>query len=166
MKMVIDIPKEMYKWVYDVNKFYDNYGTGEFVELIKNGTLLEQEHCKDAISRQAVEDTIFAECSSSKLDIDFAKVLLLQRAIKDLQPVTPQESKTGHWIPVSERLPEEGGDYLTTISFDIGDEEPVREVYKNFFCILSKKWLYREHDEYVTAWMPLPEPYKEESEEV
>ena len=45
----------------------------------------------DCISRQAVRDTIFAECSGTKLDIDFAKVLLLQRAIKALPSVTPQE---------------------------------------------------------------------------
>ena len=45
----------------------------------------------DVVSRQAVKDTIFAECSGTKLDIDFAKVLMLQRAIKALPPVTPQE---------------------------------------------------------------------------
>lgn len=43
--------------------------------------------------RQAVRNTIFTECSSTKLDIDFAKVLLLQRAIKALLPIIPQESK-------------------------------------------------------------------------
>lgn len=59
--------------------------------------LLEQETCEDCMSRQAVKDTIFAECSSIKLDIDFAKVLLLQRAIEALPLVTPQP-KTGHWI--------------------------------------------------------------------
>lgn len=44
----------------------------------------------DCVSRQAVRDTIFAECSATKLDIDFAKILLLQRAIKALPPVIPQ----------------------------------------------------------------------------
>lgn len=58
-----------------------------------------QEPSSDAISRQAVRDTIFAECSGTKLDIDFAKVLLLQRAIKTLPSVTPQP-KTGRWIRV------------------------------------------------------------------
>ena len=59
--------------------------------------LLEQEPCEDCISRQAVRDTIFTECSGTKLDIDFAKVLLLQRAIKALPPVTPQP-KIAYWI--------------------------------------------------------------------
>lgn len=52
---------------------------------------------QDCISRQAVLETIFAECSGTKLDIDFAKVLILQRAIKALQSVTPQP-KIGHWV--------------------------------------------------------------------
>ena len=72
-----------------------------------------------------------------------------------LPPITPQEPS---WIPVSEGLPKEGGDYLTTISFDIGAKEPVREVYKDFFCVLSQKWL--NHDEDVIAWMQVPQAYK------
>lgn len=63
------------------------------------------------------------------------------------------------WIPCSERLPEEGGDYLVTICYDLLGKGTVREVRRNFFCILSKKWLYEGDD--VIAWMPLPEPYKE-----
>lgn len=46
--------------------------------------LLEQESCEDAISRKKVIDTIYRECSGENLDIDFAKVLLLQRKIKAL----------------------------------------------------------------------------------
>ena len=57
--------------------------------------LLERESCEDAISRKEVIDTIYRECSCENLDIDFAKVLLLQRKIKALPPVTPQ-SKIGY----------------------------------------------------------------------
>lgn len=60
--------------------------------------LKEQEPCEDAVSRQAVIETIFVQGSAEKLEIDFAKLLLLQRAIKALPSVTPQEPKTGHWI--------------------------------------------------------------------
>lgn len=52
--------------------------------------LLEQQPCEVAVSQRAVIDTIFAECSNTKLDIDFAKVLILQRAIKALPPVQPK----------------------------------------------------------------------------
>lgn len=40
MQIVIDIPEEMYKWVNDVNKFFYEYGTSDFVDLVKNGTPL------------------------------------------------------------------------------------------------------------------------------
>lgn len=82
--------------------------------------LLEREFCEDAISRQAVIDTIFAECSGVKLDIDFAKVLLLQRAIKSLPPVTPlsQEKKTGHWITKSHGFPPEPTSVCSECGFD------------------------------------------------
>ena len=66
------------------------------------------------------------------------------------------------WIRVDERLPEEGGDYLVTESFDLFVKEPTIEVHKNFYCILSKKWLYDNDN--VVAWMPLPEPYNAEME--
>lgn len=66
-------------------------------------------------------------------------------------------SSAPQWIPCSERLPKEGGDYLVTISFDIGGKEPVKEVKRDYFCVLSKKWLY-SNDE-VVAWMEMLEPY-------
>lgn len=69
--------------------------------------------------------------------------------------------KTSKWIPISEGLPKEGGEYLVTICYDLLGEGTVREVRRNFFCILSKKWLYGDDD--VTAWMPLPKPYKAEN---
>jgi hypothetical protein len=56
------------------------------------------------------------------------------------------------WIPVSERLPEKNGEYLIT-----GRQGAVNK--------------RRYHDGHwygnwsVLAWMPLPEPYKAESEE-
>lgn len=52
---------------------------------------LEQEPCEDTVSRQAVIETIFVQGSAEKLEIDFAKLLLLQRAIKALPSVIPQE---------------------------------------------------------------------------
>ena len=50
LELVIKIPKEMYKWVNDVNKFFDDYGTSDFIDLVKNGTPLPKGHgeLKDA----------------------------------------------------------------------------------------------------------------------
>lgn len=112
----------------------------------------------NAVSRQAVIDTIFEECSGTKLDIDFAKVLMLQRAIKALPPATPQESR---WIPIIEKLPNIDDftgskvwqkKVLITgyLSFDDTKDLFVSEAFaKDVIC-------NSVHDTVVIAWMPLP----------
>lgn len=55
------------------------------------------------------------------------------------------------WVPVAERLPEEGGCYLCCWQG--------KTVDTGFFCN-SHFRLYGEiKDRLITAWMPLPEPY-------
>lgn len=51
----------------------------------------------DAISRADAIGSIAVECSTERLDIDYAKFLMLRRAIKALPSVTPIRPK-GHWI--------------------------------------------------------------------
>lgn len=126
----------------------------------------EQEQCGDYISRKKVIDTIYCECSGENLDIDFAKVLLLQRAIKALQPVIPMPK----WIPVSERLPENHKDvliYLKDNRITIG----VYNSHKLPFSNNAIGWgvdptisVHGFSSDDVIAWMPLPEPYKEDAE--
>jgi hypothetical protein len=123
----------------------------EATEIIK---ALCPESCGDCVSRQAL------------LDIDFKRIVLttakpaemIRQKIQELPPVTP----TPKWIPCSERLPEEDGEYLVTIKWkgsysgDVYTETNIGEYRKK-----SKDW-----DRVgITAWMPLPEPYKAESED-
>ena len=80
-----------------------------------------------------------------------------------------QEPKTGEWIPVSERLPEDSGEYLVTVI----DEDV--ETYKHMeiawyahpkdYDVEEGDWRELMFNEKVIAWMPLPEPYKEEGAE-
>lgn len=57
------------------------------------------------------------------------------------------------WIPVAERLPEDGT-YLTTLDGElVGQEEP----FTGMCGIENGKW---DEDGCVIAWMPLPEPYQ------
>lgn len=66
------------------------------------------------------------------------------RLIKRLLEQEPE------WIPVSERVPEENGEYLVT----------VKRGY-----VMTALWVEdAENWKKVTAWMPLPTPYKAESE--
>ena len=83
---------------------------------------------------------------------DIRIVEAIDMAIKALGKDTNVPTK---WIPVSERLPERGGHYLVTEK--ISEEcwfvgiAPYRSTCERWFG-----------DNEVTAWMPLPEPWKGE----
>ena len=73
-----------------------------------------------------------------------------------------KEQVTGHWIPISERLPEEDAKVLTTIKWKDGSR------YVGIDSIVGGKWMLNipEDGDTTIAWMPLPKPYEpQESEE-
>lgn len=69
----------------------------------------------------------------------------------------PKVQPVNQWIPCSERLPEEYGNYLVTTDkdVDIGTFNP----NKAKWSCCDADGFYWTHD--ILAWMPLPEPYKE-----
>ena len=73
-----------------------------------------------------------------------------KKGLKDAQP-EPQ------WIPVSERLPDDLGDYLVSIK-RIGWN--MEEYVENDIAYWDDLEGFHKADE-VLAWMPLPEPYRE-----
>ena len=79
--------------------------------------------------------------------------------------IVEQEPKT-EWIPVSERLPEERGFYIVTEKVFSLDDREHKGRYNTMveqveYC--NGKWQRARFFE-VVAWMPLPKPYKAESE--
>lgn len=72
--------------------------------------------------------------------------------VDDVIRMIEGQPRIGEWIPVSERLPEEGT-YLCTLDGELcGIDEPFTGMcgYEN------GKW---DEEGCVIAWMPLPEPY-------
>ena len=74
------------------------------------------------------------------------------KRIKQLPPIHPEP----HWIPCSEGLPKEEGFYLVTLEDKCGAETTIR-----FFRIENGlRYWGKWGNETITAYMPLPEPYK------
>ena len=98
---------------------------------------------------------------SQENDYDTALKMGIKALKADVQPVQ-------RWIPCSERLPEKDGEYICTMQDG--------QVQECGFVPTAQKglipgWSTCEADGYkflrhedVIAWMPLPEPYEEESE--
>lgn len=62
-----------------------------------------------------------------------------------------------HWIPCSERLPEEEGRYLVT-----NNRIGAWIVDFDFYDSFNKKWYYNQN---VVAWLPTIAPYEERKEQ-
>ena len=80
--------------------------------------------------------------------------------IQTLEEV-PKADRPQGWIPCSERLPSEQGQYLVT--FPLCNGEPwvyILSFNKGKFYETDDEWGDVEYDD-VTAWMPLPKPYGE-----
>lgn len=151
------------------------------VEALK---ALKQEPCEDCISRQAVEEMIkaeFPERGMWEIEGDTEKETVcevcvdLMQKLSELPSVTPQPTR---WIPVSERPPEYGESVLTWDGNFYFVEKRIPCIRdENGEPILSDWWVSDDYDESESeyypnlrdgaciAWMPLPEPYKAESEE-
>ena len=78
------------------------------------------------------------------------------------------DKPSGEWIPVSERLPEENTWVLCWYKyFRYGDYECMQETYGVGFYDSYGHWggdVFGHKSEAI-AWMPLPKPYKMESED-
>ena len=98
---------------------------------------------RELIERQAAIDALMdAVKKVGVLDADDIK------AVFDMQPTIQPEA---YWIPVSERLPEEPGYYITSNEYNgVGED----------FYYDGHFWNADKNAYSVIAWMPLPEAYK------
>lgn len=121
----------------------------------------------DLISRQAAIDALakhmrdMAVMDSFDADtsVDGWKPLA-ENVLKSVPSAQPE------WIPCSERLPEEYGDYLITWTTS-RRKRPFIAIcegvpYSNEFEWQLEDYIYAYPNVKVIAWMPLPEPYKKE----
>ena len=90
----------------------------------------------------------------------------LYNGMDELPSVTPQEPR---WIPVSERLPDDSGEYLVSVTDK--EDEDYKQVGVAWFAhpkdydIQDGEWRELMIDEIVVAWMPLPKPNSEVKKE-
>lgn len=109
--------------------------------LIEEGSVIKkQPPVLDCVSRQAVLNIINKPI-----------IIRAKKQIKALPSVQPEQ----RWIPVSEKLPDEYGEYLVT-------KHIIERNHKEY---ISNDIAYFDNDGFhkadtITAWMPLPEPYK------
>lgn len=133
------------------------------------GTERELDDIKQAIQARDIASEALKIASEALKKVD--SMIPLDGA--DIMFVTPEEYKAQEWIPVSERLPEKPGQYLCNVPMDENDTMIEVLTYGKpllpMNCGSGVGWYYTdsEGDYYwdkITAWMPLPEPYRKDGE--
>ena len=78
---------------------------------------------------------------------------------KDIIGECDSVENKGEWIPVSERLPEKNIWVLVTVE---QNDNRYQEIMRR--NVYTEEWTDNidNYTDEITAWMPLPEPYKEE----
>ena len=101
----------------------------------------------------------------AEINIEKMSQRIAQKAIQELMD---NGVIVGRWIPVGERLPEENGQYLITVKYK--PEADYENIYAEHGEWIDGRWDmfcfgHCGEVEGIVAWMPLPEPYKAESED-
>ena len=115
----------------------------------------------DLISRQAAIDAVMGQPPEPHYPSWYAA------QIEKLPPAQPEPQ----WIPVSERLPETEEFVLASLTgkyhnttFEHACE--IADYADGGWCVYAYPHMSAEKcEELIEAWMPLPEPYKTESED-
>ena len=152
----------------DCSLCYEQGNMGEQKEALDMAIkALEKEPCEDAVNRQAVCE--FLENHAKTYDDVRVRIGLkvgssLVANPDNVPSVTPTRKKE-RWIPVSERLPKDKTYVLTTIKIPNRIAHVRSGWYEGGFIHNDNGDVWKATDMEVIAWMPLPDPYKAESEE-
>ena len=106
------------------------------------------------------EETVKQICKMGEMlgGHDRDVVIAIALFVQDDKTAFPTVEAHGEWIPCSERLPEEQGQYYVSGG---------NKVWICDFLIFSNfkgGWCNNVSNPVVEAWMPLPEPYMKEGE--
>lgn len=121
---------------------------------------------KFRIFHKYVEDIMGRPVWTHELAIGSTADAIREKSKDDFIALCEDESSsenTNKWIPVSERLPEENKTVIASTKYGVYPEAKYTKEYGWEWAYESGADYWRELDE-VEAWMPLPKPYKAESE--
>jgi hypothetical protein len=109
----------------------------------------------DLISRQAAIRWVKIECNPyGKPTLDFESG---KKVIEHLEQM-PSAQPEPRWIPCSERLPEGNLYVLVTYKYQYG----LMDIGITWYSERENKWCDARP---IIAWMPLPAPYKEDTDD-
>jgi len=102
-----------------------------------------------------------SECEYDDMRLEKGETACTLQLFDDVEKAL--EQKKGEWIPVTERLPEDGSDVLAYLKNADNSRIAAANYYKGTWqdCVMGR--LYLTEEGFVTHWMPLPEPPKEET---
>ena len=140
------------RYNYDFNLIPDWCPLSEVSEL-----------CEDAVSRKGVAEAVeYYKKSVHHIlgDCEFERVA---DAIHGLIRALPSAQPEPQWISCSESLPEAQTEVIVSCTDDSGDTK-FRYTSSGWVTTDKEYWIAdNEINNFVVAWMPLPEPYQEES---
>ena len=162
--------------IYDDKEHYVTISKALYDKLNIDYEALSQEPCDDAISREAVIQTLnrmdrytATELTLCDTDKKFPanEVFIVDDVYEQIAEHLPSVTQKSGWIPVSERLPK-AGEY-------VGNVEKYYLVQNEYGDMLVARYTHSEYWEQIyqlkpvadeiVAWMPLPEPFEPQESE-
>ena len=123
---------------------------------------LSADTSSDLISRANAIRWVKTECNPyGEPTLDYDSGL---KVIEHLKKMPSEARAIGAWIPCSERLPDNKTYVLTTIQVSGRQPHARSGFYHDGFFHNDNGDTWKATDREVRAWMPLPDPYREDGE--